>query len=65
MKKLIAACVLSACLLSMSSPAFSVSVDMSNGGVEVAGPSTIILHNVLVRSAYYSVTFQWHPRYKV
>lgn len=64
MRKLIAACVLSACLL-MPSPAFSASVDMSNGGVEVADPSTIILHNALVGPAYYSVTFQWHPLFNV
>lgn len=52
-----------ACLLVLLAPAPApcVSVDVSDGGMEVAGPQTIIMHNVLVGSAYYYVAFQWLP----
>jgi hypothetical protein len=38
----------------------AVPINMSDSGMEVIGPSKIILHNVSAASGFYSVTFQWN-----
>jgi hypothetical protein len=59
MKKFALAIVL--CLFFLATPAAAVpiSLDASVAGTEFIGPDTMIMHNVLVNSEYYSVTFKW------
>lgn len=37
-------------------------IDVTNGGMEVTGPNTIRIHNVLANGKFYYVDFQWKPR---
>jgi hypothetical protein len=49
-------------LLLLIGPSQAATIDITNGGMEVTGPNTMRLHNVLSNGNYYYVDFEWRPR---
>jgi hypothetical protein len=61
MKKSTLIVVLCLFLLAVPASAFAVSIDTSAGGAEFIEPGTMIIHNVLIGTEYYYLTFKWGP----
>jgi len=63
MKKIVSGFAISiACVFFLSTFAGAAQIDITNGGMEITGPTTMRLHNVLANPGYHYVDFEWNSK---